>query len=166
MSNNQDSIFDQFHLFVIQYWRKLVITACVVVAVVSLFTIKNYYAEQLDKKHASLYYEYTKSDRAQQLQIAQSIKRMRHSNYLTLIALWESKYHFDAQDNQSSKEWLRWADTNNKNPVLSDLIQYRLLNVCFQINDTTCINAQTKKLSKTPYKLKQIYLEITKLKQP
>lgn len=159
MENNNESIFDQFHHFILAYWKVFVAISCIIVLLVTGDAIRNHFIEKYDAKQSEIYNIYTKSNREQQKSIASSMLKSQKSNYHVLIALWETKFYFNENDFNRSKEWLVWAENNNTDPVVANLIRFRMLNLCYQMNDNKCIHSMQEKLNKTSYASLALFIE-------
>ena len=159
MDKTNESIFDQFHNWILSNWRTLVWIACITVLFVAGNSVRSYFNTKFESEQSELYNTYVSANRKQQEEIAQNMLKNRHSNYHVLIALWETKNHFDAANYTDAKKWLQWASEHNDNKILGDLINYRMLNLCYQTNDHSCIEETSQKLVKTAYAPLALFIE-------
>ena len=150
--NNQTNYIDQFHEYIIRFWKYLVGLAIIVILSVSSYVIYKDRDVQKNQSDANLYYQYINADKATQTKIASDMKISYFTNYKLLIALWEVKKLVTEEKYTEALRLLRWASKRTNNVTTKNLLLFREALLCYQLNDSQCVKVIDSKLTNTSYK--------------
>ncbi len=147
--SNSLTVFDKLHQHIILYWRYLLTLAIVIVAVISAKEIQSQQFLKYEQTQAERYQQYLHSSRAQQTIMAEENKKLSYSSNHLIMALWESKYLSEQGKYNESIEWLNWSLSQHPPHTIAELIELRLMTLCYEINSEKCIIQSHQKLKKS-----------------